>query len=132
MKNYHIKLTFDINIAPWRIHDPNDIKNHEWSLSVFDRNLGEWINLADCTRPGESSRIARIDVLNDENQIVNSNNEPQKKSKVNKVKCPQDHLVPTHELDKHNLEIHTLAECTVCVYECAGTLMLAHHYQTSH
>jgi hypothetical protein len=66
MKPYHIRLTFDINIAPWRIDDPNDVKNHEWSLSVFDRNLGQWVNLVDCNRPGESSRLAHFDVLNDE------------------------------------------------------------------
>ena len=66
MKPYHIRLTFDVNIAPWRIDDPNDINNHEWSLSVYDRNLGEWIPLSSCTRPGESHRIAKIEVLNDE------------------------------------------------------------------
>jgi hypothetical protein len=66
MKPYHLRITFDINVAPWRIDDPNDISNHEWSLSVFDRNLGEWIPLSSCTRPGESHRIAKIEVLNDE------------------------------------------------------------------
>jgi len=66
MKPYHIRLTFDVNIAPWRIDDPNEVNNHEWSLSVYDRNLGEWIPLSSCTRPGESHRIAKIEVLNDE------------------------------------------------------------------
>ena len=66
MANYHLKITFEINIAEWRIDDPTDVKNHEWSLSVFDRNLGQWVNLNDCTRPGESSRLAHFDVLNDE------------------------------------------------------------------
>jgi hypothetical protein len=66
MKPYHIRLTFDVNIAEWRIDDPNDVTNHEWSLSVFDRNLGEWIPLSECNRPGESHRIAKIEVLNDE------------------------------------------------------------------
>jgi hypothetical protein len=66
MKPYHLRITFDINIAPWRIDDPTDISNHEWSLAVFDRNLGEWIPLSSCNRPGESHRIAKIHVVNDE------------------------------------------------------------------
>jgi uncharacterized membrane protein len=60
---YHIRLTFDINIAEWRIDDPTDAKNAEWSLAVFDRNLGEWVNLNECTRPGESNRIVKIEVI---------------------------------------------------------------------
>jgi len=60
---YHIRLTFDINIAEWRIDDPTNPKNAEWSLAVFDRNLGEWVNLNECTRPGESNRLVKIEVL---------------------------------------------------------------------
>jgi hypothetical protein len=66
MANYHLRITFDINIAEWRIDDPLDPNNAEWSLSVFDRNLGKWTPLADCTRPGESHKILRIDVVKDE------------------------------------------------------------------
>ena len=66
MANYHLKITFENNIAEWRIDDPTDVKNHEWSLSVFDRNLSEWKPLSECNRPGESHRIAKIEVINDE------------------------------------------------------------------
>lgn len=65
MANFHLKITFDINIAEWRIDDPSNVDNHEWSLSVFDRNLNEWKPLSECTRPGESYRIAKIEVIND-------------------------------------------------------------------
>jgi hypothetical protein len=69
---------------------------------------------------------------NDEDSIVNSNNRAKKKLKNSKARCGRDHLVPTHELDKHNLEIHDLAECSDCDYECAGTLMLAYHFEMEH
>ncbi len=71
MKPYHIRLTFDIHIAPWRMDDPTDLNNHDWSLSVFDRNLGQWIPLSDCTRPGESHRITDVHIY-DENEASGS------------------------------------------------------------
>jgi len=79
----------------------------------------------------EYARLLVEDEEND-NQITNSNDKPEKKLKISKVKCKHDHLVSSHELNNHNLEIHDLAECSDCDYECAGTIMLAHHIQTSH
>ena len=66
MKPCHLRITFDVKIAPWRIDDPNVKGNHDWSLWVYDRNLGEWIPLSDCTRPGESHKIVKIEILDDD------------------------------------------------------------------
>ena len=66
MKPYHLRLTFDVRIAPWRIDDPHNEENAEWSLAVFDRNIGEWVNMNLCTRPGEDSSLAKIEVIEDE------------------------------------------------------------------
>jgi hypothetical protein len=65
MATYHLRITFDINIAEWRIDDPTDPANAEWSLAVYDRNIGTWVNLNNCKRPGESSRIVNIEVLDE-------------------------------------------------------------------
>jgi hypothetical protein len=40
--------------------------------------------------------------------------------------------VAENKLDQHNLEIHDLAICNKCKYECAGTLMLDHHVENEH
>ena len=65
MSTYHLRITFDVTIAEWRIDDPSDVKNAEWSLDVYDRNLGQWVNLTDLTRPGEQCRIVKIEVLDE-------------------------------------------------------------------
>jgi hypothetical protein len=65
MSTYHLRITFDVTIAEWRIDDPRDVKNAEWSLDVYDRNLGQWVNLNDCCRPGEQSKIVKIEVLDE-------------------------------------------------------------------
>jgi uncharacterized membrane protein len=66
MANYHLRITFDVKIAEWRIDDPTDTANAEWSLAVYDRNIGEWVFLNNCKRPGEANRIVKIEVLDDE------------------------------------------------------------------
>jgi uncharacterized membrane protein len=68
MDNMHYRLTlqFDISIAKWRIDDPRVAENAEWSLSVYDRNKGEWVNIRDLNRPGEFAHISRISLMNDE------------------------------------------------------------------
>jgi len=63
MAIHHLKLTFDVHIAEWRIDDPRKPENNNWSLEVFDENLGQWIRLTDCTRPGESHMISKIEYL---------------------------------------------------------------------
>jgi len=65
MKPYHLRITFDVKIAPWRIDDPTDYNNADWSLWVFDRNLGEWKPLNECKRPGEEYSIVKIEVLDE-------------------------------------------------------------------
>jgi len=66
MKPYHLRLTFEVHVAPWRIDDPHNIENAEWSLAVFDRNIGEWVNMNDCIRPGENSYLKNIEIIEDE------------------------------------------------------------------
>jgi hypothetical protein len=46
--------------------DPHNEENAEWSLAVFDRNIGEWVNMNLCTRPGEDSYLTNIEVIEDE------------------------------------------------------------------
>ena len=65
MKPYHLRITFDVKIAPWRIDDPTDYKNADWSLWVFDRNVGEWTPLHECKRPGEGYSIVKIEVIDE-------------------------------------------------------------------
>lgn len=63
MDPHHLRITFDVKIAPWRIDDPTDYKNADWSLWVFDRNLGQWMPLNECKRPGEEYSITKIEVV---------------------------------------------------------------------
>ena len=66
MKPHHLRLTFEVKIAPWRIDDPSLPENHDWCLWVFDRNLGTWLPLNDCKRPGESNKIIKVEIVDDE------------------------------------------------------------------
>jgi len=65
VKPYHLRLTFEVHVAPWRIDDPNSEENAEWSLAVFDKSIGEWVNMNLCTRPGEDSYLINIEVIED-------------------------------------------------------------------
>ena len=66
MKNYHLRLTFEVHVAPWRIDDPLKEENAEWSLAVFDRNIGQWVNMNLCLRPGEDSYLTNVEIIGDE------------------------------------------------------------------
>lgn len=68
--HYDMDITFNVRIAKWRIDDPMDIKNAEWSLWVYDRNLEKWVNIVDLNRPGEYGRISDIHVYTDEDTKV--------------------------------------------------------------
>jgi hypothetical protein len=65
MQPHHLRITFDVNVAPWRIDDPTDYNNADWSLWVFDRNLGQWVPHTEWKRPGESCKITRIEVVDE-------------------------------------------------------------------
>jgi hypothetical protein len=60
---YKLRITYEVNIAKWRIDDPHDIKNAEWGLAVYDRNLGKWVHTNDLDRPGENVIIKKVEVL---------------------------------------------------------------------
>jgi hypothetical protein len=66
--HYNLDLTFSVRIAKWRIDDPSITENAEWSLCVFDRNLGQWVNVNDLNRPGESGMLKHISILKDEDE----------------------------------------------------------------
>ena len=58
---YDLLVTFRVKIKKWRIDPQDDIANREWSLKVYDRNLGKWVHTADLVRPGEDARIVSIE-----------------------------------------------------------------------
>ena len=58
--HYDIDVTFNIRVAKWRIDDPTDIKNAEYSLSIYDRNQERWVNINDLNRPGEYGRLSNV------------------------------------------------------------------------
>lgn len=68
--HYDIDITFNVRIAKWRIDDPRDPKNAEWSLSVYDRNQERWVNIVDLGRPGEYGRIESIHIYTEENNKI--------------------------------------------------------------
>lgn len=63
--HYDLEITFNVRIAKWRIDDPRDRANHEWSLSVFDRNLERWVNINDLNRPGEYGMLSKMVLVTD-------------------------------------------------------------------
>jgi len=63
--HYNIELTFNIRVAKWRIDDPRDSANAEYSLFLFDRNKGIWVHGNDLQLPGEIFYISKINVLPD-------------------------------------------------------------------
>lgn len=60
---YHLRITYQVSLAEWRIDDPRIPENSNWALQVYDRNLQQWVYLSECTRPGESVLIEEIEVL---------------------------------------------------------------------
>ena len=63
---YDLLVTFRVKIKKWRIDPQDDIKNREWNLDVYDRNLGEWTNITELRRPGEEAYIESIRELKSE------------------------------------------------------------------
>ena len=66
LKPYHLQLTFEVQVAPWRIDDPMDPQNAEWNLYVFDRNKGEWVPQHEWNRPNEFCKLLRVDLIENE------------------------------------------------------------------
>ena len=60
---YDLRVTFRVKLKRWRIDDQSDHNNREWSLNVYDRNLGEWINVKHTNRPGEEAYIETIEEM---------------------------------------------------------------------
>jgi len=58
---YDLRVTFRVKLKKWRIDDQSNLDNREWSLKVYDRNLGEWVNVKDINRPGEEAYIEDIE-----------------------------------------------------------------------
>ena len=56
---YHFEVTYDVRVAKWRIDDPEE--HPTWFLlQIWDENLGMWVKVKDCTRPGEHGYIKKI------------------------------------------------------------------------
>ena len=62
---YHLRITYQVSLAEWRIDDPRIPENSNWALQVYDRNLQQWVYLSECTRPGENVLIEKIEVLDE-------------------------------------------------------------------
>ena len=60
---YDLRVTFRVKLKKWRIDDQSDPANREWSLKVYDRNLGEWVNVKHINRPGEAPYIEEIEQM---------------------------------------------------------------------
>ena len=57
---YDLRVTFRVKLKKWRVDDQSDPVNREWSLKVYDRNLGEWVSVKHLSRPGEEAYIEDI------------------------------------------------------------------------
>lgn len=57
---YDLRIVLRVKLKRWRIDDQSIEDNREWSTQVFDRNLQQWINITQLTRPGEESYIESI------------------------------------------------------------------------
>lgn len=57
---YSILVSFHIQVAKWRIDDPKVKDNWEYSLAIYDRNKGEWVNINDLKRPGEFGSLYEV------------------------------------------------------------------------
>lgn len=54
---YNMVVSFHMQVAKWRIDDPANKDNWEYSLAIYDRNQGRWVNINDLKRPGEFSYV---------------------------------------------------------------------------
>jgi hypothetical protein len=57
---YDLRITFRVKIKKWRIDDQSDPANREWSLKVYDKNLGEWTSVNYLNRPGEEAYLESV------------------------------------------------------------------------
>jgi hypothetical protein len=57
---YDLRIVLRVKLKRWRIDDQSIEDNWEWSTQVFDRNLQQWINITQLTRPGEEAYIESI------------------------------------------------------------------------
>jgi len=57
---YDLRITFRVKIKKWRIDDQSDPTKREWSLKVYDRNLGEWVHTNHLNRPGEEAYLESV------------------------------------------------------------------------
>ena len=57
---YDLRITFRVKIKKWRIDDQSVPDNREWSLKVYDRNLGEWTSVNYLNRPGEEAYLESV------------------------------------------------------------------------
>ena len=57
---YDLRVTFRVKLKNWRVDDQSDPTNREWSLKVYDRNLGEWIHINHLNRPGEVAYLESV------------------------------------------------------------------------
>lgn len=60
---YGVVVSFHIQIAKWRIDDPTNKDNWEYSLGIYDRNLGQWVNINDLKRTGEFGYICEVKLV---------------------------------------------------------------------
>lgn len=57
---YDLRIVLRVKVKKWRIDDPSNEANWEWSTNVYDRNLQQWINIVNLKRPGEDGYIESI------------------------------------------------------------------------
>ena len=57
---YDLRVTFRVKVKRWRVDDQSDPANREWSLKVYDRNLGEWVHINYLNRPGEEAYLESV------------------------------------------------------------------------
>lgn len=68
--HYKLRIIYNVTIAKWRIDNPLLPGSSDWSLQVWDRNLNEWVYLADCKRPGEYTYIESIEVIDPDEEML--------------------------------------------------------------
>ena len=57
---YDLRVTFRVKLKKWRVDDQSDPANREWSLKVYDRNLGEWVHINGLNSPGEEAYLESV------------------------------------------------------------------------
>lgn len=60
---YDIRITVRAKLKRWRLNDQSIEENRKWIIAVYDEVKEDFVNLNECTRPGEESYISNIEVL---------------------------------------------------------------------